>query len=370
MRRTLLVSSLWAIAFAGADSVPTRTAGKYQVTLRLPPEGLFAGEENQIEFHIADSSQSDPLIGAAPVIRAEADVSIEMPAMAAMPPFREIAHPEGVPGDYGVHPAFSHGGDYLMHIAVKPPQGEEFRVDFPVSVQDAVSGRNRKQHPARFVLQFSAAPKNPKAGEPVDLQFTVRERESSKVALTKFDRSHEELLHLIIVRDDLSHFAHIHPALGDDGVFRIRHEFPAGGEYHLFADVAPSGAGSQVLMGKLKVSGPAGPSNVSAATAAGPAVQLQSGPSPFPTRKTTRVVFTVQPTEGVGPYLGARAHMIAIHQDGVTFVHAHADESQPFDGTFAFLARFPQTGMYRAWVQFKHHGQVITREFRIEAKEN
>ena len=96
--------------------------------------------------------------------------------------------------------------------------------------------------------------------------------------------------------------------------------------------------------------------------APGPDVAMQEHEVQFPVKKTTRVVFTVQPLEGIEPYLGARAHLIAIYQDAVTFVHAHADESQPFDGSFDFLARFPQAGSYRAWVQFKYRGQVITRD--------
>ncbi|HEV2690961.1 MAG TPA: FixH family protein [Bryobacteraceae bacterium] len=366
--RTLL-PKLLLLACALLPAESKRTAGKYQVTLRIAPEGLFAQEESEIEFHVEDSSLQDPLTGAAPVIRADAEVSIDMPAMTGMPQFRETAHPEAVPGDYGVHPTFSHGGDYVMRIVIKPPQEEAFHVEFPLSVQDAAAGHNRKQHPPRFQLQFVSSPKTPKAGEPADLQFSVRERDNPKTALTAFDRTHEKLLHLIVVRDDLSHFAHVHPTFGADGIFRTQHVFPAGGEYHLFADVAPKGAGSQVLMAKLKVSGSPGPSPPTANTSEGPTVQLQNERERFPVKKTTRVVFTVQPTEGVEPYLGARAHLIAIYQDAITFVHAHADESQPFDGTFVFLGRFPQPGRYRAWVQFKYHGQVITREFTLEAKD-
>ena len=359
---------LASVVLPAAESLPKRSAGKYLVSLRIAPEGLFAQEESQIEFHVEDSSQQDPLSGAAPVIRAEIEVSIDMPSMAGMPPFHEVAHPESVPGDYGVHPTFSHGGDYVMRIDINPPQDGAFHVEFPLGVHDATAGHNRKPQPPRYQLQFLASPKNPKAGEPTDLQLTVRERDNPKTPLTAFDRTHEELLHLIIVRADLAYFAHVHPTLGDDGVFRIRHEFAAGGEYHLFADVAPKGAGSQVLMAKLKVSGsPGAPS--SADTAAGPSVQLSKANLQFPAGKTTRVIFSVQPSEGVEPYLGARAHLIAIYQDAVTFVHAHADESKPFDGTFAFLGRFPQPGSYRAWVQFKFHGQVITREFTLEAKD-
>ncbi len=366
--RMLIGCLATSVLFCG-EAVPKRTVGKYQVSLRISPPGLFAQEEAEIEFHLEDSSQQDPLTGAVPVVRAEIEVSIDMPSMAGMPRFRETAHPESVPGDYGVHPTFAHGGDYVMRIAVKPPADEAFHAEFPLNVQDAAPGRNRKLHPPRFQLQLGSSPKTPKAGESAELQLTVREHNNPKVALIAFDTTHEQLLHLIVVRDDLAHFAHIHPVLGSDGMFRIRHEFPAGGEYHLFADVAPKGAGSQVLMAKLKVSGPFGAPEVPSVSS-GPSVEMQKENASYPTKKTTRVAFTVQPVDGIEPYLGARAHMIAIYSDAITFVHAHADESRPFDGQFEFLARFPQAGAYRAWVQFKYHGQLITREFALEAKDN
>jgi hypothetical protein len=87
-------------------------------------------------------------------------------------------------------------------------------------------------------------------------------------------------------------------------------------------------------------------------------------------KRTTEVAFTVDPATGLQPYLGARAHLIAIHQDAVTFVHAHPDESQPSDGNFVFLGRFPQPGQYRIWIQFKRNDRLVTGEFTLEAKDN
>jgi hypothetical protein len=357
-------------ALVAGESTLTRTAGKYRLSLRLPPDGLFAQEESEIEFHVDDESQQDPLSGAVPVVRASIDVSIDMQSMPGMPGFQENAHPESVPGDYGVHPTFSHGGEYVMRVSVKPPQGAPFQVDFPLEVKDAIAARDRKAHPGRFRVDLVSSPKSPKAGEPVDLQLMVRERDQPKGKYTTFERTHEELMHLIIVRDDLTQFAHEHPLLGNDGVFRLRYAFPVGGEYHLFADVAPKGAGSQVLMTKLRISGNSRAPVPAVEPADGSSVGLKTDESPFPIKKTTRVVFWVQPTSGLEPYLGARAHLIAIYQDAITFVHAHADEAVPLDGKFEFLARFPQPGSYRAWVQFKRNGHVITREFSLEAKGN
>src|SRR5215467_4532066 len=96
---------------------------RYQVTLRLPPGGLFAREEMQIEFRVEDTARPDPLGGFAPVVRAAPEATIEMPAMRGMPKFSEVAHPEDAPGDYGIHPTFAHGGEYRLTIRVHPPGG-------------------------------------------------------------------------------------------------------------------------------------------------------------------------------------------------------------------------------------------------------
>ena len=48
-----------------------RKAGKYSVELRPPIDGIFAGEETDIEFHISDASQDDPVLGAPPVVGAK-----------------------------------------------------------------------------------------------------------------------------------------------------------------------------------------------------------------------------------------------------------------------------------------------------------
>ena len=45
------------------------------------------------------------------------------------------------------------------------------------------------------------------------------------------------------------------PAPASGGTFHLRYTFPAGGEFRLFADVAPKGAGSQILMAKVNVAG-------------------------------------------------------------------------------------------------------------------
>jgi hypothetical protein len=332
---------------------------RYQITLRLPPDGLYAREEMQIEFRVEDTTRPDPVGGFTPVVRLTPAATIDMPEMPGMPQIVETAHPEGTPGEYGIHPTFAHGGEYRLRLEIRPPGGEAFTREFPLPVKDA--DPKRKPAPPRFTLELTAEPKRPKAGEPVELRLEVRDRENAKDTVKAFEIVHEKPMHLIVVRKDLAHFAHEHPAL-EGGVFRLRHTFASGGEYRVFADVAPRGAGGQVLMAKLRVAG----SEVRE-TATDPAEMKSVGV--LPSRKSTPVEFRFRDTQDLEPYLGAPGHLILIHEDAETFVHSHPMQDISSDGDLRFLARLPKPGGYRGWLQFQRAGKVITQDLRVSARE-
>ena len=339
-----------------AAEAARQNAGPYLVTLRLPPDGLYAQEEMQIEFRIEDTTRPDPLTVYTAVIRATPEAVIDMPAMTGMPPFTETAHAEGTPGDYGIHPTFAHGGEFRLRITIQPGAIAEF----PLTVLD--SAVRRKRLPPRYTLELTTDPRKPKAGEPVEFRLTVRDRDSRNLPAPAYDVMHEKLLHLILVRRDLVHFAHEHPTLGPDGVFRLRYTFASGGEYSIFADVAPKGAGAQTLYAPLSVSGkPQPPAPLPEDLA-----ELVSAPQ-VPVRKTVPVTVRIKDSANLEPYLGALGHLILIHQDAVTFVHAHPDDRAGAAGNLVFQARFPKPGVYRAWLQFQRAGQVFTSELRFEA---
>lgn len=357
--RAALFLLLCASAFA-ADS-PRRTSGKYAVTLRVPEGGLFAAEEMEIEFRVEDTSRPDPVSGFSPVIRATPSATIDMPSMPGMPKFAATAHAEGVPGDYGIHPAFAHGGEYRLRIEVQPPSADAFTVEFPLDVADA-SHAKRKPLPPRYRLEVSA--KNPKAGAPVELQLVVRDREKGTVR--DFETVHEALMHLVIVRRDLAHFAHEHPALQADGTFRLKSGFAEPGDYRLFADVAPRGAGSQIVSANLKVGGNG--HSITPHDLSDTIVDLISPEGPLPAGKTLTVRFRVrdfttkQPVTDLSPYLGVMGHLMIVHEDAATFVHSHPVDDTSMD----FLVRLPKPGTYKAWLQFRR-GSLYTREFTFYA---
>jgi hypothetical protein len=375
--------ALWlCLCLAGETQ---QKAGHYQVTLRLPPDGLYPQEEMQIEFRVEDSSRPDPLSGFAGVIRAAPQATIDMPQMPSMPRFTEIAHAEGTPGDYGIHPTFAHGGEFRLRLAIHPPVDEPFVVEFPLQVLDADKAARRKPLPPRFTMEVGTQPRKPKAGEPVEIRLVVRDRDNANAAVSEFETLHEALLHLVIVRRDLSQFAHEHPVAGGDGSFRLQYTFAAGGDYRLFADLAPKAAGAQILAAKLSVSGgETGGFDIRKAWNEKPGdfrvageckIALESPRSSLPVRKTIPVVFAIRdvrtglPVADLQPYLGASGHLLLVHEDASTFVHSHPDENalELPAGSIRFLARFPKPGLYRGWLQIRRGGQVLTADILLQA---
>ena len=154
---------------------------------------------------------------------------------------------------------------------------------------------------------------------------------------------------------------------------------PSGGDYRLFADLAPRGAGSQVLSALLKVSGRADKfalaSAARSAKSAAAGTQVELSGVQFPSRKTATVLARLSdatgPAKDLVPYYGAMGHFILVHQDGTTFVHSHPDDRDPAvfaTGTVPFLVRFPKPGLYRGWTQFQRGSTVVTVPFVLEAQ--
>jgi hypothetical protein len=399
-----LAAGLSSNSLAGQET--KQQAGGYAVTLRLPSEGLVAGEEMQVEFRLEDERGSQ---GPQPVRFARVRAAVDMPSMPTMPPFDEIAHDEGVPGEYGAHPTFAHGGEYRLTLTmlppdqqpagVSPPNPAPFTVQFRLQVADprdppAAVGRPAIKH---FGLQVKPA-QPPVAGQPVELNVAVLnhflpQRQPGgglKVGdgpVQEFDLVHERPLHLFFVREDLGAFAHEHPDPGERGAFRLQFTFPTPGLYRVFADVAPHHAGSQILMDEIMVEGtPPPPADLTQVLAAQPSPLVATlddlniewkWPQPLPDRRTSIVSARLRTPSGgavsdLQPYLGAMGHLMLVHEDGVTFVHCHPDEREKpvADATVVpFLARFPKPGLYRGWGQFQRGGKVLTTDFVVRAGE-
>ena len=82
----------------------------------------------------------------------------------------------------------------------------------------------------------------------------------------------------------------------------------------------------------------------------------------------TMLFFHVDPAEGLQPYIGAWAHLLAVSHDLIDTMHSH-----PFvaDGgpEMQFNVYFPREHVYRVWVQFQRKGLVNTVQFDIPVKD-
>lgn len=358
--------------------------GKYQVELRVPEEGLFAGETVDVEFRLSDTTQDDAIEGKKGVPNASPSATVTMPAMPGMPVVKPPIHTEGVPGDYGIELFFPHGGDYRIALRLTPPgEARPIAVSFVVPVNDGEAKKGAA--PAKpYVVELLNLSKSAKAGKPLRLHIAIKDGKTGKV-VRDFDEAHTKIFHLIVVSKDLGWFIHEHPVQQLDGTFTFDWIFPAGGDYLVFADVAPKDKGSQVISAPMRLTGPKPTWSAKLIPTAGPRkdggivadfVPLQKK---IPVGKTTVLSFklrdekTGKPVTDLQPYLDAQGHLMIVHQDGGTFVHSHPAEDKAAmalakKGDVRFTARFPRSGLYKAWAQFQRGGKISTVSFVFEVK--
>jgi hypothetical protein len=354
--------------------------GKYEVELRLPEEGLFAGEETDVEFHIADTTQQDAVeAGFKGVGGVEASAVMTMPSMLGMPEARPKVHREGVPGDYGIELYFPHGGDYQIDLVLNIPGDAPYRVTFKVDVKDERTATTKKASPFRLkVLDW-----NPKttAGTKVPLRMQVLDTKTGAVQ-TLFDEAHTKFFHLLIVSKDLNWFIHEHPVMAPNGTWSIPLTFPAGSDYWVYGDVAPSGKGSRILITSVKVHGPKPTGNtkisLSRSGRDGNLKGLLSTLEPVEIGKKATLQVKLfnalgEPVNNTVKWLGAAGHMMIFHRDGQTVVHSHPAEDAENEalvkrGILRFTGRFPKAGTYKIYAQFDWQGKVRTLPFAIEVK--
>jgi hypothetical protein len=182
---------------------------------------------------------------------------------------------------------------------------------------------------------------------------------SDGMPVTEFTEVHGALLHVVVVRPDVSGFQHIHPEIAADGSWQVPFDQP--GKWHVVFESSPKGASSSVVVS----------ANVDDEVAVD-AVTLPE-PDDDVTINGLRVVrngltFAVTAADGsiaVGlePYLGQAAHLVALRQGDLAYVHLHPQMDMV--GGFMFGTVLPQPGTYRLFLQFGHNGEVLTVPFTV-----
>ncbi len=185
--------------------------------------------------------------------------------------------------------------------------------------------------------------------------------------VTAVDEVHGADLHLLAVQRDLSDFQHVHPTVGSDGVWRVEVDLAAPGAWRLVAEVQPTATGTPIALG-IDVLVP-GATEVEPLPKAVPldgtsTTESIDGPtSDGSMASRTGLEFEVTPTDGLEPYLGQSAHLVAIRAGDLAVTHLH-----PLDddlGTYRFADTLPGPGTYRLYLQIQRDGTVLTFPFTI-----
>lgn len=195
-------------------------------------------------------------------------------------------------------------------------------------------------------------------------RFAFRVLDPGGRAVTDFDLAHERRMHLIVVRRDLGHYLHVHPTMAADGTWSVRLDLPAGGVYRAYADLAHAGLAT-TLGTDLFVDGPL---RAAPLPGASPVARGDGYRARLVVRDADggleALTYAVErdgaPATGITPHLGAAAHVVAIREGDMAYVHAHAADPAPPGDRLQLVMEPPSPGRYRVFIQFMHDGAVRT----------
>ena len=163
----------------------------------------------------------------------------------------------------------------------------------------------------------------------------------------------------------------MHPEAQDDGSFRYQAVLPYPGMYRLLADFYPAGSTPQLALATLFVSGVSRPVQPPVSLSPKPgkniSVSLRLDPEQPIAGLETKLFFSLEPTDGIEPYLGAWAHMLSASSDLIDLLHLHPAFPKQ-GGTVQFNVFFPRPQTYRIWTQFQRKGVVNTVVFTVPVR--
>jgi hypothetical protein len=216
-------------------------------------------------------------------------------------------------------------------------------------------------------VQLLPVPRAFGAGATQTWRFMVTDCDGN--ALTRFEPENGKLLHLIVVRSDLSAYQHLHPRLGRDGTWSVEVATPQAGRYRAIADFVIDGR-KYVVGTDLLVPGPAPQRPLPVPSLGAPVdgyrVELQR-PAVLEAGEEAQLTFRItrggRPVRDLEPYLGAYGHLVALHAPDIAYSHVHPDGTDRSQGAITFDTELHARGTYRLFVQFQTRGRVHTAAF-------
>ncbi len=208
-----------------------------------------------------------------------------------------------------------------------------------------------------------------RADAPGELSFRILGPDGAPV--TDYTEEQTKLLHLYVVRTDLTGFRHLHPVLGEDGTWSTRVDVGEPGDHRVLAEFTPVGSDRPVALGTTvevpgRWQGRPPPTGDAAATGDDGVVRVEADGTGT-VGADGRLRMLVTDLDGaplsLGSYLGANAHLTGFEVTTGRFVHVHpyGAPEQTDDGTrLTFHTSFAEAGDYRFFLQVRVEGLVHT----------
>jgi hypothetical protein len=241
------------------------------------------------------------------------------------------------------------------------------------AAQELPDGLQSTQDGYTLALDNSIATASPN----VPLKFRILSPTGAPVK--RYVETHEKLLHLIVVRNDLAVFEHVHPTLDAEGTWSVTSNLARAGDYRVFADFMPTGGPALTLGTNLHVAGKYDPQPLPPPSQTAEVdeftVTLNGAPKANEASMLTLSVSRDgKPVDDLQPYLGAYGHLVALRASDLAYLHVHP-MGEPGDGTTAagpeigFHTMFPSAGAYRLFLDFQHQGVVRTAAFTVNVSD-
>ncbi|WP_404430420.1 hypothetical protein [Sutcliffiella horikoshii] len=212
-----------------------------------------------------------------------------------------------------------------------------------------------------------------------EVQADVKlEGEEMTITLTDLDGnpmdelvvSHEKLMHLIVISEDLEQFQHLHPEKVSEGVFTTDADLEEG-MYQAFVDIKPSeleyvNEAHPVMVGEH---GGHEDDHVhlepeSQWTKEQGDYSVTLDVNNFSVKENVVLSFEIEEAEPED-YLGALGHVVVVDEGLDEFIHVHPREGEKP----VFEAHFSKPGMYKLWAEFKLNGKVYAFPYVLEITE-
>jgi P-type Cu+ transporter len=230
---------------------------------------------------------------------------------------------------------------------------------------------------------------------PTHLEFRLTDTATSQ-PVTDVVESHGQLVHAIVVDDDMRNFQHLHPQLqADPGTFGLDLNFPRNGRFVVYTESQRADGSVAVGRHDLVVGTDAEPSmalgeNLSPKIFGLTRLYLQDTDAVTSGQPARLEVYaddsrTGAPRMDLRPYLGAPAHVVVIGEGQSSFAHLHGFVAEPESGSvnhghgnghgagttanqfgpnIMFDYTFPAPGFYKIWVQtLDADSQLITADY-------